>query len=239
MFLVYGIGLTATNSTKAYRVERSALQTSDLVAIIEEFNKNLPIKVDDETKILKLSLEGDKTLVYHYQISEAFYSSSDVKENIEAYGLVRMVEYFCFDGAPELKKKGIIAINRYTDKNGNFLTQAMLDTSKCTQEYLDLIAREIHEQLPIQQDEVTKLINVEVTGGRNLVYTFTVPSEFYNSPGVRENIATTIPQNMRLNLCYGEGQVFQEINARIIYRYEDESRNYLTEYKFDTADCGL
>ncbi len=237
LFLVYSTGLTITDSTKAYRKQRPALQTSDLVKTVEEFNKNLPMKVDDETTILKLSLDGDKTLVYHYQISESFYSSQGVKEDMEVNGVARMVEYFCLDGAPELKEKGITAINRYLDESGNFLTQAVLDTSKCTKEYLSLIAREIQGQLPIQQDEVTMLINVEASGNRNLVYTFTVPAEFYNSPSVKENIESTIPKNMRQNLCYGEGQDFQKINARIIYQYLDESGNPLTEYTLDTADC--
>lgn len=239
MFLVYGTGLAVTDSTRAYRAERSVLQNSDLVKTVEEFNKNLPVKMDDETKIINLSLEGDKTIVYHFQISSVFYSSPSVKEDMKANGVARMVEYFCFEGAPELKKKGITVINRYADENGNFLTQAVLDTGKCTQEYLSMIARKIQGQLPIQQDEVTKLTNVQVIGDRDLVYTFTVPSGFYNSPGVRQNIAASIPQNMKQNLCFGEGQDFQKINAKIIYRYQDDGGNPLTEYTLDTADCGL
>lgn len=237
MFLVYGTGLTITDSTKAYRAERSELQTNDLDKTIEEFNKKLPMKVDDETTIIKLSLEGDKTLVYHYQIPRVFYSSPGIEENMKASGVARMVEYFCFDGAPELKKKGITAINRYIDENGNFLMQAVLDTTNCTKEFLNLVAREIQEQLPLEQDKVTTLISVEPAGDRNLVYTFTVPLDFYNSPGVKENIAKNIPENMNQNFCFGEGQDFRKVNAKIVYRYNNQDGSFLDEFSLDTSNC--
>lgn len=154
-----------------------------------------------------------------------------------ANGLARMVEYFCFDGAPQLKKKGITAINRYTDESGNYLTQTVLDTNKCTEEYLSLIAKGIQGQLPIQQDEVTMLVNVETVGNRGLIYTYTLSSEFYNSPGVKENMAVKLPQNIRQHLCFGEDQNFKKLNSKIIYRYLDEGGNLLTEFTLDTAEC--
>ena len=237
IFLAFGTGLTTTDSSKAYKAESSALL--NLVKTVEDTNKGLPLKVNDEIRLLKVSLEGDKTLVQHYEISKSDFVTKGFREDVEKNGVGRMAEYYCLDSAPMLKKLEVTVIHRYADQGDNFLTQTVLDTVKCTQVVLGLFASEIQGQLPIQADELTTLINVEAKNDRDFIYTFSVPSKSYESPDVAQNMSVNIPKNMKEYFCHGEGLDFKKINAKVAWRYLDENENPLTEYSLDTAKCDL
>ena len=231
------IDLQKDGSRSSYETNKTATPTDGLAKEIAKINKSLPINIDEQISAQRVSMEGDNILVYHFKVSNKYYSSPAFKNDIEENGIARMIEHYCFDGAPKLKKIGTTVINRYVDDKDNYLTQNVLDTASCAQEYLAQVAKEYQDILPIQQDEVTTLIDMQVEGKRNLVQTYVVPSDFYHSPGVSEEIARTVPANMKSSLCADKFRPFRSVSAEITYRYLDETGNPLTEHTFDVANC--
>lgn len=108
------------------QLSRPAALDRLLVQASSEMNKNLPMMLDQNTRLDTTHPEPDKTLVYRYTLVNTKIAALDKVKFVESMRPMIVAHYRTNDTMKAFRDGGVTMKYRYSDQQGNFITEIVV-----------------------------------------------------------------------------------------------------------------